>query len=42
MDRYGRKLKQDSGKRDIEKRFRLEDEDDDHEHKKGKSKKPTR
>lgn len=43
VDRYGRKLKPDSGKKDIEKRFRLEDEDeDDNEPKKGKSKKPTR
>ena len=42
VDRYGRKLKQGSGKKDIEKRFRLEDEDEDNEPKKGKSKKPTR
>jgi hypothetical protein len=43
VDRYGRKLKPDSGKKDLEKRFRLEDEDEeDNEPKKGKSKKPTR
>lgn len=43
VDRYGRKLKPNSGKKDIEKRFRLEDEDEeDNEPKKGKSKKPMR
>jgi hypothetical protein len=42
VDRYGRKLKPDSGKKDLEKRFRLEDDDEDNEPKKGKSKKPTR
>lgn len=43
VDRYGRKLKPNSGKKDIEKRFRLEDEDEeDNEPKKGKSKKQTR
>jgi hypothetical protein len=41
VDRYGRKLKPDSGKKDLEKRFRLED-DEDNEPKKGKSKKPIR
>lgn len=42
VDRYGRKLKPDSGKKDLEKRFRLEDDDEDNEPKKGKPKKPTR
>lgn len=43
VDRYGRKLKPDSGKKELEKRFRLEDdEEEDNEPKKGKSKKPTR
>ena len=42
VDRYGRKLKPDSGKKELEKRFRLEDDDEDNEPKKGKSKKPTR
>ncbi|KAM0692083.1 hypothetical protein Q7P36_008284 [Cladosporium allicinum] len=42
VDRYGRKLKPDSGKKDLEKRFRLEDDDEDNEPKKGKLKKPTR
>jgi hypothetical protein len=42
VDRYGRKLKPDSGKKELEKRFRLEDDDEDKEPKKGKSKKPTR
>ncbi|KAM0716937.1 hypothetical protein Q7P37_006789 [Cladosporium fusiforme] len=43
VDRYGRKLKPNSGKKDIEKRFRLEEDDDeDNEPKKGKAKRPTR
>lgn len=42
VDRYGRKLKPDNGKKELEKRFRLEDDDEDNEPKKGKSKKPTR
>ena len=43
VDRYGRKLKPDSGKKALEKRFRLEDDDEeDNEPKKGKTKKPTR
>lgn len=43
VDRYGRKLKPNSGKKELEKRFRLEDDDEeDNEPKKGKSKKPTR
>jgi hypothetical protein len=41
VDRYGRKLKPASGKKNPEKRFRLED-DEDNEPKKGKSKKPAR
>jgi hypothetical protein len=48
VDRYGRKLKPDSGKKELEKRFRLEDDDEEEEEeeikepKKGKSKKPIR
>lgn len=42
VDRYGRKLKPDSGKKELEKRFRLEDDEEDNEPKKGKSKKPMR
>ncbi|GAB7330914.1 hypothetical protein MBLNU13_g02436t1 [Cladosporium sp. NU13] len=43
VDRYGRKLKPDGGKKELEKRFRLEDDDEeDNEPKKGKSKKPAR
>ena len=38
VDRYGRKLKPDSGKKELEKRFRLEDDDEeDNEPKKGDS-----